>query len=140
MFEILQEFLGDGVKGQSVAAFYLWYKPWELYTSIKLSMKSYNEHSHSELITAELVKYQSVEVPEGSYPEPVNLVHTLRTYFLNIRFNIILPSTPIISKVVSSLKILCLKFCMNFSFPHACYRSRPFHPSLFNLILFNFGE
>jgi hypothetical protein len=23
MFEILQEFLGDGVKGQSVAAFYL---------------------------------------------------------------------------------------------------------------------
>jgi hypothetical protein len=77
--------------------------------------------------------------PEGSLPcsqEPatfpilsqMNPIHISKPYFLKIHLNVVLPSTPKVFLVVSSLHASQPKCCMHPSPPHARHMPRPSHP------------
>jgi hypothetical protein len=61
----------------------------------------------------------------------INPVHILTTYFFKIRSNIILPSTPKSSRVVSCLQVFRSTFCTHL-ISHAYYMPRPTHPPRFD--------
>jgi hypothetical protein len=60
----------------------------------------------------------------GLYSDPVESNLYPHTVISEIHFNITLPSMP---KVVSSLQVFHIKYCLNFSSPQTCYTSQPSH-------------
>ena len=67
----------------------------------------------------------SIQPATCPYPEPDPSSPCPPSYFSNIHFNIILPSTPGCFKVVSFPQVSPLKPCMHLYSPHTCYMPCP---------------
>jgi hypothetical protein len=71
-------------------------------------------------------------LPAAPIMSHMNPVHTFPNSFLKIRFNIILPSKPVSSKL-SLPFMFSNQTLQRFSHPHAWYLSHPYHLSWFGL-------
>jgi hypothetical protein len=59
----------------------------------------------------------------GPYPEPVQLIHILKSYLFRIDFNVVLPSTP----VPQSGLVASALFAEHFASPRKPEHARPAH-------------
>jgi hypothetical protein len=82
----------------------------------------------------------SQEPATGPYLNYMNPIHSPKSYFPKIHFNIIRPSAPSFSESSLHFGLLNQNFVRISLLPYACYMPLPSHPSRLFIILINYSH